>query len=49
LSGDNEVKKAVLEALLPKGTELVFNQSLLKLEYIKKLQERGCNVMRMMV
>jgi len=46
LSGDNEGEKAVLEALLPKGTELIFNQKpLQKLEYIKKLQERGCNVM----
>lgn len=46
LSGDNEGEKTILENLLPKGTELVFNQKPeQKLEFIKKLQDRGCNVM----
>ncbi len=46
LSGDNEGERSVLERLLPKGTELVFNQKPeQKLEFIKKLQENGSNVM----
>jgi len=46
LSGDNEGEKAALEKLLPNGTELVFNQKPeQKLEFIKKLQEEGKNVM----
>ena len=46
LSGDNEGEKETLEALLPKGTELIFNQKPeQKLEFIKKLQEEGKNVM----
>ncbi len=46
LSGDNEGERATLEHLLPKGTELVFNQKPeQKLEFIKKLQENGSNVM----
>jgi Cu+-exporting ATPase len=46
LSGDNEGERAALEHLLPKGTELVFNQKPeQKLEFIKKLQENGSNVM----
>ena len=46
LSGDNEGEKANLEHMLPKGTELVFNQKPeQKLEFIKTLQEKGCNVM----
>ena len=46
LSGDNEGERATLVKLLPKGTELVFNQKPeQKLEYIKKLQESGRNVM----
>ena len=46
MSGDNEGERSVLERLLPKGTELVFNQKPeQKLEFIKKLQENGCNVM----
>jgi Cu+-exporting ATPase len=46
LSGDNEGERATLENLLPKGTELIFNQKPEeKLEFIKKLQEEGKNVM----
>ena len=46
LSGDNEGERAILEELLPKGTELIFNQKPeQKLEFIKKLQEDGKNVM----
>jgi len=46
LSGDNDGEKANLESILPKGTELIFNQKPeQKLEYIKKLQEKGQNVM----
>ena len=46
LSGDNEGERAILEQLLPKGTELIFNQKPeQKLEFIKKLQDNGKNVM----
>lgn len=46
LSGDNDGERANLEAILPKDTELIFNQKPeQKLEYIKKLQEKGQNVM----
>ncbi|MFV8342751.1 heavy metal translocating P-type ATPase [Flavobacterium sp. XS2P39] len=46
LSGDNEGERSTLEKLLPKGTELLFNQKPEeKLEFIKKLQEKGKNVM----
>nr|WP_309758870.1 heavy metal translocating P-type ATPase metal-binding domain-containing protein [Flavobacterium sp.] len=46
LSGDNEGERVTLEQLLPKGTELIFNQKPeQKLEFIKKLQENGKNVM----
>jgi len=46
LSGDNDGERANLENILPKGTELVFNQKPeQKLEFIKKLQEEGQNVM----
>ena len=46
LSGDNEGERATLENLLPKGTELIFNQKPeQKLAFIKKLQEQGRNVM----
>jgi len=46
LSGDNEGERSTLEQLLPKGTELIFNQKPeQKLEFIKKLQEEGKNVM----
>lgn len=46
LSGDNEGEKTTLGNILPKGTELVFNQKPeQKLEFIKKLQEEGKNVM----
>ncbi|MFV7235929.1 heavy metal translocating P-type ATPase [Flavobacterium sp. ZB4R12] len=46
LSGDNEGERSTLEKLLPKGTELIFNQKPEeKLEFIKKLQEEGKNVM----
>lgn len=46
LSGDNEGERQFLEKLLPKNTELVFNQTPEgKLEFIKNLQEKGQNVM----
>ena len=46
LSGDNEGERSTLESLLPKQTELVFNQKPeQKLEFIKKLQQEGKNVM----
>lgn len=46
LSGDNEGERETLERLLPKGTELIFNQKPeQKLEFIKNLQEQGKNVM----
>ncbi|TDD77453.1 heavy metal translocating P-type ATPase [Flavobacterium caseinilyticum] len=46
LSGDNEGERTTLEQLLPKGTELIFNQKPeQKLEFIKNLQEQGKNVM----
>lgn len=46
LSGDNDGERANLEAILPKETELIFNQKPdQKLEFIKKLQEEGNNVM----
>lgn len=46
LSGDNEGEREILEKLLPKNTELVFNQKPAeKLEFIKNLQEKGQNVM----
>lgn len=46
LSGDNEGEREILVALLPKGTALIFNQKPeQKLEFIKKLQENGNNVM----
>jgi Cu+-exporting ATPase len=46
LSGDNEGERTLLESLLPDGTEMIFNQKPeQKLEFIKKLQEQGKNVM----
>ncbi|MDD5151344.1 MAG: HAD-IC family P-type ATPase, partial [Flavobacterium sp.] len=46
LSGDNEGEKVSLENILPKGTELIFNQKPeQKLDFIKKLQQEGKNVM----
>ena len=46
LSGDNEGERNSLEAILPKSTELIFNQKPdQKLEFIKKLQDNGQNVM----
>ena len=46
LSGDNEGERDTLENLLPKGTELIFNQKPeQKLAFIKSLQEKGNNVM----
>lgn len=46
LSGDNDGERENLELILPKNTELVFNQKPeQKLDFIKKLQESGCNVM----
>lgn len=46
LSGDNEGERTLLESLLPKGIEMIFNQRPeQKLEFIKALQEQGKNVM----
>ena len=46
LSGDNDGEKANLEAILPKNTQLIFNQKPeQKLNFIKELQENGRNVM----
>ncbi len=46
LSGDNDGERETLEKLLPKGTELVFNQKPeQKLAFIKDLQDQGHNVM----
>ena len=46
LSGDNEGERQVLEQLLPKGSQLIFNQKPeQKLDFIKYLQEQGKNVM----
>ncbi|AYN03274.1 heavy metal translocating P-type ATPase metal-binding domain-containing protein [Flavobacterium sp. 140616W15] len=46
LSGDNDGERETLEKLLPKETELVFNQKPeQKLAFIKNLQDQGHNVM----
>lgn len=46
LSGDNDGERESLEAILPENTELIFNQKPeQKLEFIKKLQVKGQNVM----
>ncbi|MDX6181636.1 heavy metal translocating P-type ATPase metal-binding domain-containing protein [Flavobacterium sp. Fl-77] len=46
LSGDNDGERVNLEAVLPKNTELIFNQKPeQKLEFIRQLQEKGQNVM----
>jgi Cu+-exporting ATPase len=46
LSGDNEGEKESLEQLLPKNTELVFNQKPeQKLAFIENLQQHGKNVL----
>lgn len=46
LSGDNDGERANLEALLPKNTQLIFNQKPeQKLDFIKALQQNGQNVM----
>ncbi|MGL2963779.1 heavy metal translocating P-type ATPase [Flavobacterium sp. RSB2_4_14] len=46
LSGDNDGERKILEKMLPSKTTLVFNQKPeQKLEFIKKLQEEGKNVM----
>ncbi len=46
LSGDNEGERETLECILPIGTELIFNQKPeQKLEFIRKLQQEGKNVM----
>jgi len=46
LSGDNDGERATLENILPKNTQLIFNQKPdQKLEFIKKLQNEGKNVM----
>ena len=46
LSGDNDGERTTLQALLPKGTALIFNQKPeQKLAFIKALQAEGKNVM----
>lgn len=46
LSGDNEGERSRLEAMLPKGTQLYFNQKPdEKLKFIKSLQNRGKRTM----
>ncbi|HSD14184.1 MAG TPA: heavy metal translocating P-type ATPase metal-binding domain-containing protein [Flavobacterium sp.] len=46
LSGDNEGEKEALERLLPKNTELIFNQKPeQKLAFIENLQQQGKNVL----
>lgn len=46
LSGDNEGEKKILEELLPRGSELIFNHKPEeKLEFIKSLQGKGLHVM----
>ncbi|MGO4771908.1 heavy metal translocating P-type ATPase metal-binding domain-containing protein [Flavobacterium sp. W22_SRS_FK3] len=46
LSGDNDGERPNLETILPKNTQLIFNQKPeQKLNYIKQLQEKGLNVM----
>jgi len=46
LSGDNAGERRTLESILPKETELIFNKKPeQKLEFIKKLQQEGKNVM----
>lgn len=46
LSGDNEGEKESLEQLLPKNTELIFNQKPeQKLAFIENLQQQGKNVL----
>lgn len=46
LSGDNDGEREHLEAILPRNTELVFNQKPeQKLQFIKNLQDKGQNVM----
>jgi Cu+-exporting ATPase len=46
LSGDNEGERDALEQLLPKNTQLIFNQKPeQKLDFIKRLQDKGQNVM----
>lgn len=46
LSGDNDGEKEYLKTMLPKKVKLLFNQKPDdKLEYIKKLQKKGRNVM----
>lgn len=46
LSGDNQGEKKMLEQLLPKDVEMIFNQKPdQKLHFIKSLQDQGKNVM----
>ena len=46
LSGDNEGERSTLENILPKQTQLIFNQKPeQKLDFIKNLQKEGRNVM----
>tara|TARA_R110000787_G_scaffold96415_2_gene199747 strand:- start:26844 stop:29237 length:2394 start_codon:yes stop_codon:yes gene_type:complete len=46
LSGDNEGERKRLEALLPEGTQLLFQQDpQQKLDFVKKLQDKGERVL----
>jgi Cu+-exporting ATPase len=46
LSGDNDGERDALQQLLPAHTEMIFNQKPeQKLDFIKQLQLKGCNVM----
>jgi len=46
LSGDNDGEKEYLKSILPKNTNLIFNQKPeQKLQYIERLQKQGKNVM----
>ena len=46
LSGDNEGERSRLETLLPKGTQLLFQQDpQQKLNFVKELQEKGESVL----
>ncbi|VXB87270.1 Cu+-exporting ATPase [Flavobacterium sp. 9AF] len=46
LSGDNDGERKILEKMLPKDTQLIFNQKPeQKLKYIENLQKEGKNVM----
>lgn len=48
LSGDNELERKNLENMLPKGSEILFNQKPIdKLNYIQSLQQQGSKVLMM--